>query len=388
MFIETLITEGTIIPDTSMWLYLGPCPGILINFDEDGGEEFMSFILQSPAFAGTYYVEVRGWCSENVGLGYCADPANETLVGEYGLSITFPDLPTELPPDNYEPDDVREMANKIGHPTSTPAHANSWGRARRDIQAHTVSSGDDQDWMELALQTPQVVEFGTKGMWPTFFNDFTEAPVVVQGRPNSRSGVNQQVHYGVEPCGDVTDDMCEPCPAPECPPCCFNNGNSYQSTVDYYEPQPVSLVPDNFRGLTTPAAFYTCLPNTIHPNTSQSVVEGAPWYGVVQGGGFPTDVFEYEFKAAPVVDCKWEVEPNGFINTPNSLTIGEPIWGFYEFSATTPYADSDWYEFDVDDYGRRIRDFGFWNGSSSRVTFLRLRIILVSDCNERKTKWI
>ena len=30
-----------------------------------------------------------------MGLGYCADPANETLVGEYGLSITFPDLPTE-----------------------------------------------------------------------------------------------------------------------------------------------------------------------------------------------------------------------------------------------------------------------------------------------------
>jgi hypothetical protein len=349
MFIETIATPNTVNADTSMWLYLGPCPGLLINFDEDGGEGFMSFILQTPVQAATYYVEVRGWCSENVGMDYCENPANEAQVGEYALSITFPDLPTELPPDNYEPDDVREMANKIGHPTSTPLHANSWGRAKRDIQSHTISNEDDEDWMELALQTPQVVQFGTKDTWPTFFNDFTDIPLSIQGRPNGRSGFSQTIHYGVEPCADVTSDMCEPCAAAECDPCCFVNGNSYQDTVSYGRPQPAALVQDEWFGYTTEAEYTVCLAGTMHGNTSLSQVDGVPWYALVLGGGNPTDVFEYEYRASPVVGCKTEVEPNGSILTPNALTVGESMWGVYEFGSTIPFADSDWYAFDVDE---------------------------------------
>jgi len=348
MFISTHATPNTLVADTAVWLYAGPCPGALINFDEDSGEGFMSFILQTNVMPGTYYVEVRGWCPENVGIGHCEDPTNENVVGEYLLEITFPDLPTELPPDGYEPDDTRELANTIGHSTSTPLHANSWGRVKRDIQAHTISSEVDEDWMALTLQTPQMVQFGTKDTWPTFFNGFTDIPLSVQGRPDGRGGVSQTVHYGVEPCAGVTDCPAS-CSGSECLPCCFVNGASYQEAVSYGHTMPAALVQDEWFGYTTEAEFFACMPGTKHGNTTQSQVDGVPWMAVVTGGGNPTDVFEYEFKAAPVLDCQWEIEPNGSILAPNALTVGETIWGFYEFSATVPFADSDWYEFDVDE---------------------------------------
>jgi hypothetical protein len=333
--IETLINAGTDIPDTSVWLYEAPCPGTEIGFDEDGGESYMSLLDAGCLAPGTYYVEVRGWCPSAAFGEHCAPGDPATVVGSYDLEISLSDCPTELPPDNYEPDDSREMANNIGHPSSTPLNANAWGRAKKDIQTKTIGIAGDIDWNIFKLTRVELVRFGTMGQYPTFFNGFEAIPLEIPGRSDPEDGVDRNMYYEVEPDGCCSTSA--NCPAPG-PPC------TYQERLGAVNP----IVVDNNQNLDTPNDSPVCLPNTRNANTSASVIEGIDWMTSVAGAS-EADIFEYQVRVSNEVQCTFEVEPNQAIEDAMPLVLGETRYGFFDYNVTVPNQDADLYDFNVDE---------------------------------------
>ena len=334
--LETLINANTLWPDTSMWLYAAPCPGTEIGFDEDSGAYWMSLLDAGCLGPGTYYVEVRGWCADGVtGFGeHCPDPTFEELVGGYDLAINMDSCAADLDPDNYEPDDTREMATGIGHPNSVPLHANAWGRAKSDIQAHTIDHGEDIDWMEFKLTSTELVRYGTQGQYPTFFNGFVAEPLSIPGRSNPEDGVDRVMYYEVEVDGfPVQFSGC-----PGGPPC------TYQEYFGEVNP----LIVDNNQGLDSTNDYPVCLPNTRGANTSASVIEGIDYVASV-GGASNADIFEYEVRVKTEVPCIFEEEPNSNTDEAKWFTLGETVHGFYDFNTTVPFQDADLWAFDVDE---------------------------------------
>jgi len=305
--IETLINAGTLNPDTA--------------------EIYMSLLDAGCLVPGTYYVEVRGWCAESVGSAHCSDPNNEAVVGSYDLEISLSDCPTELPPDNYEPDDTREMANNIGHPSSTPLNANAWGRAKKDIQSKTIGIAGDIDWNIFKLTRVELVRFGTMGQYPTFFNGFEAIELEIPGRSNFEDGVARNMYYEVEPDG-----------------CCNTAGETYQESRGAVNP----IVVDNNQGVDTENNTPVCLPNTRNANTSASVIEGIDWMTSVAGAS-DADIFEYQVRVSNEVQCTFEVEPNQNTDEAMPLVLGETRYGFFDYNVTIPFQDADLYDFNVDE---------------------------------------
>ncbi|MHC4063446.1 MAG: hypothetical protein ACYSUI_02940, partial [Planctomycetota bacterium] len=145
--------------DTDLELWDG-CPGNLIDADDDGGPGFLSLITTPCLAPGTYYVAVGGW------LDWAA-PDNFDF---YMTAVETCVLPE---PDGYEPDSIRIEANPIGHPTAIPLHANGWGRAKKEIQDHNIFPAADPDYVSFVTRKNMWVTMETRGVFPTFFNDFT-----------------------------------------------------------------------------------------------------------------------------------------------------------------------------------------------------------------------
>lgn len=138
--------------DTNLNLY-GGCTGgnptDFIEFDDDGGDGFLSLIEICLA-PGDYYVEVGGF-------------ADTATPDDFDLTIDVLE-PCVIPaPDEYEPDDEISLANKIGFRNNGTGQGNQTGRDNRNIQAHSIYPAGDIDFVTFGLSNPNLVRMETSG---------------------------------------------------------------------------------------------------------------------------------------------------------------------------------------------------------------------------------
>lgn len=163
-------TPGTFDDDTTLTLFGGCDAGgngvnqIAFN-DDDGatGAPFTSRIDTPCLGPGTYYVRIGGFADVVTSFNFTFEV---TQTGSCVVPL----------PDAFEPDDARADANPIGHATSNPPNSNGWGRAQKEIQAHSIFPPGDADTMSVKLGGNELVRTATAITFPTFFNDFTSVP--------------------------------------------------------------------------------------------------------------------------------------------------------------------------------------------------------------------
>jgi hypothetical protein len=351
-------TPGAFDDDTDLTLY-GSCtagvPGDFIAFNDDGSgvnAPFMSRIDTDCLAPGTYYLEVGGFSD-------ISTPDNFDLEVEVTGTCVLPVA------DDYESDDDRGDAVAIGHPTSTPAHANGWGRAKKEIQARTLFPAGDRDHAEFSLTRNELVRMGTSGQFPTFFNGFeaisggTDIDTIMELRYHSEHNYGGRCNEpdigfinvcftdqdcidacgGSFPCNGSTIGGFPPCMA-------LYFFNVPFLTEDGLTHSNVLAVNDDRGGGAFTSELLLCLPRT-QPGSDSSSVNG-DWLVRVDPWS-PTLTFNYELQVKNEVQCTFEVEPNGDLNAPNHLTLGDTVHGFFDFSTTFPDQDSDLWAFDVDE---------------------------------------
>lgn len=349
--IETISDEPPFIDDTDLTLWTGcenGTPGVMQAFDDDGGEGFMSLLEIDCLPPGAYYVQVGGYFD-------LLTPDNFTLEIAVTDSCVLPS------PDGYEPDDDRAAAAAIGLPTSLPAHANGWGRAKKEIQGRSIFPGGDVDFASFRITGNELVRVATAGEFPTVFNGFHAS------EPQDNPDTYVELHYGTEPrylggwCNDfssgslthecMTDEDCEglivvPLPGlPDCIPW-------YLAALCDPEPCPVpgplAHNEDRNPGGDLGSELAICLPRGDGQTTSASA--GGDWLVRVSSSPYdPAAIFDYELQVKNEVVCDFEVEPNQDFAQANPLEPGDTVHGIYDKSAHAYYeADADLYSFDVD----------------------------------------
>jgi hypothetical protein len=333
--------------DTDLRVYDG-CPGNQIYYDDDGGPGFLSYILTTCMAPGTYYVEVGGWWD------WAAPDDFDFFIN----AIETCELPQ---PDGYEPDSIRIEANPIGHPTAIPLHANGWGRAKKEIQDHNIFPAADPDYVSFVTRKNMWVTMETRGIFPTFFNDFTGTV----GYDNPDTFI--QLMYGNEPnyggfCNtpDIgwiywcfTDADCEGLitnPLPSFPDCIPLQYFTVGGAPYWFWENPLAY--DDLSGEGYSSKLQICLPRGDHQTTSGTA--SGDWLLKVWPY-FANDLFDYQVMVRNEANCEFEVEPNHFFGGETPLTLGVPMSGITDQSNYPPSAaDIDLYKFDVGPEGARV----------------------------------
>jgi len=342
--IETF-TDGAVgSDDTDLGLW-DDCPsngGTMLAFNEDKPGEFSSRIDSDCLFPGTYHVEVGGFFDQ-----VTAD--NFTLEVETNEICIIPRI------DDFEPDDEREQAELIGHPTSTPSGVNGWGRSRREIQTRSVFPVGDIDHAEFRLTRNELVRMGTTGQYPTFFNNFSGSDPVENPDTILKLLYENEPDYGGR-CNDQATGFL---------PICFSDADCPPATDP--SPLPLGCIPiqlfnvpvefdvnplaenDDRGGGDLGSELLMCLPSTAANSPSLTLQrDGGDW--VLEVSPFSSsDFFTYELQVKNEVACHFEQEPNNAFETSTPIELGQRIAGIYDFVVTNPYADDDLYRFDVEE---------------------------------------
>jgi hypothetical protein len=336
---------GSFTDDTDLGLW-DDCPengGTQVAFNDDGGPngEFTSEILSDCLFPGTYYVEVGGFFDS-------ATPDNFDLEIEQTGTCVFPEV------DGFEPDDDRGDAAGIGHPTSTPANANGWGRAKKDIQARTIFPAGDLDHATFKLTRNELVRMSTAGTHPTFFNGFastapTDNPdtiltLLYENEPDYGGRCNQPDDGYLPVC--FTDADCpDPLnnPTPGLPPCIPIQ--LFTVPVEFENPLATN---DDRGGGDFGSELLMCMPRTASGSPSATLQAGGGDWLVRVNGWSAGDFFNYELQVKNEVTCLFESEPNNDFPEATPINIGDRIAGVYDFAVTNPFSDTDLYAWDVD----------------------------------------
>ena len=360
--IETISQNPPYWDDTTLAVYADCIDGTPVGqlyYNDDGGEGFMSLIQTDCLAPGTYFIDVFGFF-------------DVTEVLDFYLDVQVTDVCILPTPDAYEPDDTKAEASGIGLPSSIPDHANGWGRAKSEIQDHTIFPPFDVDNMEFGIQPgAEYVRMGTAFTFPTFFNDFTYEPIGY----DADSYI--ELHYGVNQeyggfCNDLdlgfqphcwTDDDCDevanPHPA-------FPNGAcipmylfTFGGVQKVFVETPLAANEDAGFG-DWGSELIVCLPRA--DNNTPSLTADGDWILRVMSSPVwaPTGVFLYQAQVKNEVKCRFENEPNNGPNVGNYLELGETVNGFNEVSVfihgdnggnAPPFQwfnqDPDWWEFDT-----------------------------------------
>lgn len=337
--IETF-TDGPIPPvgggkddDTWLWLY-GECDpatgdfggGVdLIDFDDDSGEGFMSLIQTDCLRPGTYYLMVGGHDEEEG-----AD--NIDLEIEATGSCTF------ILSDEFEVDDDRDTAKGID-PSG-------------ESQDRSIYPEGDVDTTSVSLDDTRLLRITT--------DEDTDLSLLYSSNNVPVDGLCNQTASAGDPPGVIdqslsngcnTDDDCPEFddllnPFPGLPRCLtWNFFPPNQRPIDTVD-NPLADDSDGFGGDIT-----VCLPKTAMPSPSPSV-DGDPaqpfsWYTqVASHAGFAE--FNYNMTIEDLGPCTWEVEDNDDpATTASMLTLGEPTYGIFDYSARGAKGDHDYHKFDV-----------------------------------------
>jgi hypothetical protein len=384
-YIVNLNTEasagGSGLDDTLLVLYSG-CNAdgtgtTVIGRDDDGGVGLTSNLTTDCLTPGTYYVRFGAFEST-------FSPRN-IVNGALDASVVATCVPPS--PDGFEPDgDLvdRSTATGIGYPTSIPPHANGWGRAKKEIQSHSIFPAGDIDNMSISLTRNENVHMETAGQFGTFFNDFTSAPLdgdtimylQYDYEPDYGGRCNDQDAGFANVCATGADCPPSTNPVPGFPDCIpyffftsWAQGSAFQSQlplsldgVNYWNPL---IVDDDSGPLGTFASqIDTCLPRT--GANSPSLTAGDSFNVMVRGWSSQTPLpssleFDYEVQVKNQSRCNFESEPNNSLEDTNALTLGSPMNGIYDFSAANPFADADVYSFDVDSDMRVVLETTSWD---------------------------
>jgi hypothetical protein len=358
--IETISQNPPFVDDSTLALW-GGCDGGTpvgqLYLNDDGGEGFMSLIETACLTPGTYYIDVYGYFNVATLFDFTLD------VQVTGTCI----LPS---PDSYEPDDDRADATDIGYPTSIPTHANGWGRAKKEIQDHSIFPSFDWDNVKLALNKNTFVRMGTAAQFPTFFNGFESIP----------AGTNfdsyLELLYGVEPnygglCNDpgifnpycrVDSDCPEPTnpPIPGFPACIPFYFFNFGGVLYFYPENPLAMNDDrSFSDWSSELAL--CLPRTSPGGPLSTVTEDWIIRALSSPAYDPAGTFQYQVQVKNEYDCLFETEPNGDFVLGNPIVLGETYHGVMESSesygpagainwpAVATVNDNDLFRFDVDE---------------------------------------
>jgi hypothetical protein len=359
--IETISPNPPYVDDTDLVLWSGcdaGIPGDVILLDDDGGEGFMSLIQTECLAPGTYYVQVGGFL-------------DTTEVPDFDLDVQVTEVCILPGVDPYEPDDEMETATPIGLPSSLPAHANGWGRSRREIQQHTIYPSGDWDHVRFDLTGSEMVRIGTAFEFPTFFNDFASEPI------GHEADTYVELHYGEEPdyggfCNDPASGFMpacredEDCPSPAGAPLPgYPTCIPIEEMIFYFGPPP--FWPDSPLAFNEDRAPYdwgselkVCLPRADANTPSLTAAGGWIVRALSSPVWAPMDTFAYQLQVKNEHPCNFEREPNNGPDGANPMTLGETYHGFQEYSAffatgegNNPggsswfRSDPDWFSFDT-----------------------------------------
>ena len=356
--IETISQNPPYFDDTTLALYAGCNAGVpegQLYFNDDGGEGFMSLIATDCLAPGTYYLDVYGFFDISEVLDFYLD------IQVTGTCI-LPD------PDGYEPDDLKEQASAIGLPSSVPTHANGWGRAKKEIQDHTIFPPLDIDSVVFDVNPgAEVVTMKTAFTFPTFFNDFTSVPIGYDAdsfialwygnAPNYGGFCNDQA-TGFSPfCRSDADCPPSTDPHPAFPPDSCIPIYYFTLTSGGYQ-----YAPDMYLAYNEDAGFgdwgselALCLPRTDNNTPSATASGGWVLQALSSPTWAPTGTFFYQVQVKNEVKCAFEVENNNGPFGANPIELGDTIHGIVDISAFlgsnpagswyTP--DVDWFSFDT-----------------------------------------
>ena len=334
--------------DTDLNLYDG-CPGNVIASNDDwfaGPSDlcypatFLSHIETGCMAPGTYYVEVGGW-------------SDFSTPQDFDINITVQATCVLPAPDGYEPDDVREDAADIGHPTSIPLHANGWGRAKKEIQDRNIFPIMNSDFVAFRIERDEIVTMETNAQFPTFFNDFTT--VGTYDNPDTYI----ELYYGIEPnyggyCnnpdagfpdGCMTDADCEgliinPLPIwPDCIPVQYFTVGGEQY---WFWENPLAFNDDGGAGFAS--MIQACIPRGDQQTTSGTAA--GDW--LVRVWPYSASaMFDYQLMVRNETPCAFEVEPNNDFPYATPMVWGA-ISGIMDESNFGGLHDVDLYSFDVE----------------------------------------
>lgn len=361
--IETISENPPFFDDTTLALWATCTDGVAegqLYLNDDGGEGFMSLIQTECLAPGSYYLDVYGFF-------------DITEVLDFTLDIQLTDVCILPDPDAFEPDDTKDTASGIGLPSSLPTHANGWGRAKSEIQEHTIFPPFDMDNVEFAVSPgAEFVRMGTAITFPTFFNGFTNVPA------GTDIDSYIELYYGVEPdygglCNDPangfnpycrSDEDCPPPvgdPIPGLPTCMPLYLFVFNGVPVFFPETPLAYNEDKGFG-DWGSELVVCLPRS--DNNTPSLTADGDWVLRVMSSPLydPAGTFFYQVQVKNEVQCRFEVEPNNGPFGANPLVLGETVNGFQEYSeffgdydaGNVPpgyYAffvgDPDWWAFDT-----------------------------------------
>jgi hypothetical protein len=350
VMIETHSDDPPYVDDTDLTLWAGCDAGVpqgQLAFNDDGGVGFMSLIQTDCLAPGTYYIEVGGFFN-------LSNPDNfdlEVIVTEVCI------LPS---PDSYEPDDLKATANDIGFATAIPLHANGWGRAKTEIQDHTIFPPFDLDHVQMDTNKDMLIRMGTAIQFPTKFNGFegisagtdidTYIELTYLDEPDY-GGLCNDPAAGFDPyCREDAD--CPPPigdPIPGLPTCMPLYFFSFSGQILFYPPElgtPLAYNEDKGWG-DWGSELLECLPRGSWIMRALS----SPAYA-------PSDVFLYQIQAKNEVNCPHETEWNGSFLSANPIELGETWFGIEDYAVgfgtagqywpEWQYSEDDLYQFDVE----------------------------------------
>lgn len=354
--IETISQNPPYFDDTDLTLWGGCDEGAAtgqLYFNDDGGEGFMSLIETDCLGPGTYYIEVGGFFDISVVFDFTLD------VQVTGTCV----LPS---PDSYEPDDDRNDATAIGYTTSIPTHANGWGRAKKEIQDHSIFPSFDWDHVALTLNKNEFVNMGTAIQFPTFFNDFESIP----GGTNIDSYL--ELLYGVEPnyggfcnepdagfpnwclsdadCTDLIGD-----PIPDFPPCIPIYFFTFSGSFVFFTENPLAYNEDNSFS-DWASSLQLCLPRTAPGGPLPNVTEDWIVRTMSSPAYDPAGTFLYQVQVKNEYGCNFETEPNNDFPLANPIVLGETYHGFIQDSEVWGPPGPDFYRHDPDLFSFDVDD--------------------------------
>jgi hypothetical protein len=348
-------TDLTLCDEVCTGAAVGECDGLELAFNDDSAlanAPLMSRIDTGCLVNGTYYLAVGGFVD--------TDGADN-----FTLEI---DLASCTPPatDDFEPDDDRSDATRIGKTTSADPHTPiDPDRVRAEIQSHSIFPRQDEDWVKFKLRRSELVRIETACDFPTIFNDFTvdcdpSPDTVVRlfyATPPSYGGLCFD-GLGLGPAcvvaGDCPD-VFEPDPFPICVPWeLIGPLGPFTESPD----QPLAIDDDGGAGLAS--RIDVCLPLTVPRAASPSASVRSDtfpgefhWYVQVTPST-PVAVFDYRIQVRNVAPCCFELEPNGGFDGATPMCLGASVHGIFEYSENVPLQDIDLYGFDVEDDTRVV----------------------------------
>lgn len=363
-------------------------PPIFAN--DDFGGDFTSRIDTGCLNNGTYYVEVGGWI-------------DSTIVDSVDFTVEIEECTPPMP-DQFEPDDDRENAARIGRLVSGNPFGLFKGTVKKEIQAHNFFPAPDLDFVKFLIIRNELVQMETGCGFPTVFNDFTsceDAPGdtimdLLSDQPENYGGLCNSTDAGAiigdvcftdDDCdlndnGDPLDDLINPLPG--FPPC-------IPAGLFTFFPvgEDPAFASDDDGGEGFASKLEICLPSGIKPFSPSAVVANSPgdeleyfWYVSVRPF-FGTDTFDYEVLVRNQATCQFEQEPNNTPEDATVLNVNGRHSGFYDFSESAPSPfeitvdglifnpDADFYSFDVDQASRVILQTEAYNATAAD-TFIEL----------------